>query len=167
MQPWKIFFHGLKNFFQRLKKNFQGTKKIFQALPWFLKINLACSTWQMRSTFRHLLVARNGVLRCPRPWITLHTPTGNVAHGREQRCPRPRTTNRNGFRIGGAAPCVIASYAQGLLGRTSPSTDTLLQLFKAMKFNGKRKSACEMLNNECKSCHCGWNAPIFAKQKPL
>ena len=114
-----------------------------------------------------LLVARNGVLRCPHPWTTLHTPTDNVAHGREQRCPRPRTTNRNGCRIGDAAPCVIASYAQGLLGWTSPSTHTLLQLFKVMKFNGKRKSACEMLNNECKSCHCGWNAPIFAKQKPL
>ena len=167
VQPWKIFSQGWKNFFQRLKKVFQGTKKNFQALPHFLKINLACSTWQMRSTFRHLLVARNGVLRCPRPRATLHTPTGNVAHGHGQRGTRPRATNRNGFRIGDPAPCVIASYAQGLLSRTSPSTHTLLQLFKAMKFNGKRKSACEMLNNECKNCHCGWNAPIFAKQEPL
>ena len=115
----------------------------------------------------HLLVARNGVLRCPRPWATLHTPTGNVAHGREQRCPRPRTTNRNGFRIGGPAPCIIASYAQGLLGRTSPSTHTLQHLFKAMKFNAKRKSTCEMLNNEYKSCHLGCSMPIFATQKPL
>ena len=129
VQAWKKFFHGLKNFFQRLKKFFQGTKKKFQALPWFLKINLACSTWLMRCTFRHLLIARNGVLRCPRPWATLHTPMGNVAHGHGQRCPRPRTTNRNGFRIGNAAPCIISSNAQGLLGRTNPSTHTLLQLF--------------------------------------
>ena len=116
VQPWKFFFQRLKNFFQRLKKFFQGTKKNFQALPQFLKINLACSTWLMRCTFRHLLIARNGVLRCARPWATLHTPTGNVAHGHGQRCPRPRTTNRNGCRICDAAPCVIASYAQGLLG---------------------------------------------------
>ena len=103
----------------------------------------------------HLLISRSRVLRCTHPRTTLHTPTDNVAHGREQRWPRPRTTNRNGFRISDPAPCVIASYAQGLLGRTSPSTHTLLQLFKAMKFNGKRKSTCEMLNNEFKSCHCG------------
>ena len=129
VQAWKKIFHGLKNFFQRLKKLFQGTKKNFQALPWFLKINLACSTWLMRSTFRPLLMARNGVLRCPRPWATLYTLTGNVALGRGQRGTRPRATNRNGFRIGDAAPCAIASYAQGLLSRTSPSTHTLLQLF--------------------------------------
>ena len=47
--------------------------------------------------------------RCKKRCASLSSPMGNVAHGHGQRCPRPRTTNRNGFRIGDPAPCVIAS----------------------------------------------------------
>ena len=146
-------FSTLEKIFSRHEKNFSSPALIFEN-----KLSLC----NVAHAF-HI----SPPPRCKKRCASLSSPTGNVAHGHEQRCPRPRATNRNGFRISDPAPCVIASYAQGLLGRTSPSTDTLLQLFKAMKFNGKRKSACEMLNNECKSCHCGWNAPIFAKQKPL
>ena len=65
---------------------------------------LSASSPRLSMASRGKSVTRTGSARCPRPWTTLITVVDNVAHGRGQRCTRPRTTHR---RQGGNAPSCI------------------------------------------------------------
>ena len=64
------------------------------AVPHFVGPCCAPSVSARHFTVSQLLLAitRCRVEGCPWPWTMLHTTADNVAHGRGQRCTRPRTT---------------------------------------------------------------------------